>query len=141
MKNLILPIILTMFLTNKITGQTKTQTAVEQQAYYKNGGMEGFQKYISRNFTMPQSYKLVNAEGKMLVVFVVDSIGGNSVKYIHNALSFKGEEGEFTKSMFVSDCENEIKRVFAMMPKWIPGTQNGVPVRARFTFPLSIKTR
>jgi periplasmic protein TonB len=141
MKNLILPIILTMFLTNKVMAQTKTYTAVEKQAIYKNGGVEGFQKYISKSFTLPQSSKLVDAEGKMFVVFVVDSTGGNYIEQIHEKVSFRGQTGEFLKSSFIDDCKNEIRRIFAKMPKWIPGTQNGVPVRARFTFPLGIRTR
>ena len=140
MRNLTLLIICMMFLTN-IIGQTKTKEGYEQQAYYKKGGIEGFQKYISSNFKLPESKKLVDADGKMVIVFVVDSTGGNYIENVYNTLNFRGKTGEYLKNSFVADCELEIRRIFTNMPKWIPGTQNGVPVKARFTFPLNIRTK
>jgi protein TonB len=37
--------------------------------------------------------------------------------------------------------DKEAERVIRSMPKWSPGTQEGKPVRVKFTLPISFKLK
>lgn len=113
----------------------------ELNAHYKDGGMEGFQDYLRKNLITPDSRGLFKAKGKMYVSFSIDSTGNNSIEEIKNDITFTGdlmEKSAFKRGLFITFCENDIKRVFASMPKWVPKMENNVPVKSKLTVPINI---
>ena len=116
----------------------------ELSAYYKDGGVEGFQNYLRKNLIIPDSRGLFKAQGKMYVSFSIDSTGNNSIEEIRNDIIFTGdlmEKSAFKRSIFIIFCENDIKRVFASMPKWMPKTENNVPIKSKLTVPINITSK
>jgi TonB family protein len=86
------------------------------------GGADSLRKYISRNIRYPGMAKLDRIEGRVLVSFIV-SIDGkieNSkvIKSVHNLL------------------DKEALRMVSVMPDWIPGKIDGVPVKMMFQLPV-----
>ena len=116
----------------------------ELSAYYKDGGVEGFQNYLRKNLIILDSRGLFKAQGKMYVSFSIDSTGNNSIEEIRNDIIFTGdlmEKSAFKRSIFIIFCENDIKRVFASMPKWMPKTENNVPIKSKLTVPINITSK
>ena len=82
-------------------------------------------KFIFKNFKYPKEAIDNNMVGKIVVQFIVDKNGT-----LENIKMLKDPGGVF---------EKEIKRVFRLMPKWIPGKHNGQPVNVELTLPINIK--
>ena len=81
-----------------------------------------------RNFSSiiyPEEAEEKGIEGKVFVTFIVEPDGNiDEVKVassVHKLL------------------DNEAVRVIKSMPKWIPGKQNGEPVRVKYTAPISFR--
>ena len=64
-------------------------------------------------------------EGTVYIAFIVEKDGS-----ITNAKVIKG---------IGKPCDMEALRVIRAMPKWIPGTQKGNPVRVQFNMPIKFK--
>jgi periplasmic protein TonB len=99
-------------------------TVVEQQPEFP-GGTEAMMKFIQRNMKYPPSARRMGTEGRVFIGFVVNNDGK-----IQDIQTVKG---------ISTDCDNEAKRVVAMMPNWKPGKQNGRAVRVRFVLPVNFK--
>ncbi|MDI9312300.1 MAG: energy transducer TonB [Limnohabitans sp.] len=86
------------------------------------GGNDEFVKFISKNFHTPEVEGL---SGVLKVTFVVEANGAiTDIKVINDLGSGTGEEA---------------KRMLQQSPKWIPGEQNGEPVRVLYTLPIKIQ--
>ncbi|SDK66471.1 protein TonB [Catalinimonas alkaloidigena] len=89
------------------------------------GGMEAFNKYLSKNLRYPEQARRMGIEGRVFVEFVVDKDGSlNDVKAV------KG---------IGAGCDEEAVRVVKAAPKWKPGKQRGRPVRVRMVVPIFFK--
>ena len=97
-------------------------TVVEQMPEYP-GGESALRKYLSSNVKYPQIATENGVQGKVYVNFVVDKNGG-----ISNVKVVRGVD---------SSLDQEAVRVIKMMPKWIPGKQNGETVRVSYTVPIN----
>ena len=87
------------------------------------GGMEGFYKFIAKNFKIPDEEGL---KGKILTTFVIEIDGSlGDIKVLQDIGFGTGIEAV---------------RVLVMSQKWIPAKLNGVPVRVLYQFPISIST-
>ena len=86
------------------------------------GGLGEFYKYIAANYKMPSQQGL---NGKVFVTFVIDRDGTISEAKILRDIGFGTGE--------------EAVRVLLNSPKWIPGVQNGQPVRVQYSLPIMIK--
>ena len=116
----------------------------EPTAYYQDGGMEGFQGYLRKNLITPDSRGLFKAQGKLYVSFIIDSTGNNSIEEIKSDITFTGdlmEKSTFKQGIFIKFCKNDIKRVFASMPKWIPQMQNNVLVKSKLIVPINVTAK
>jgi TonB family protein len=86
------------------------------------GGNDQLLLYISKNFKYPSEARKKDISGRMLISFVVNEDGTVTdvipLKKVHPLL------------------DDEAMRVVTSMPKWIPGTQDGVPVKVRYTLPI-----
>jgi periplasmic protein TonB len=100
-------------------------TVVEQQPEFPDGGTKGMYEWLGKNIKYPAIARENGIEGKAIVQFVVEPDGS-----ISNVNCVRGPEG---------GCKEEATRVIKMMPKWIPGKQQGRPVRVRYTLPVVFK--
>jgi TonB family protein len=91
------------------------------------GGKEGFRKYFLDNLKYPDKAKEDNVDGKVLLNFIIERDGSLSNIKIIRHLS--------------SETDEEALRVMNNCPKWIPGNQNGKPVRVAYSLsiPFPIK--
>jgi len=87
------------------------------------GGLTAFYKYIAENFKAPDEEGF---SGKMMVSFIVETDGSlSNIKVLKDI-------GYGTSA--------EAIRVLKASPKWIPGKQNGKPVRVEYSMPINIRS-
>lgn len=101
-------------------------TVVETQPQFP-GGEDSLYNFIYSNLRYPQSAMRYKLEGRVFITFVVEKDGS-----ITN-VKIKRDIG--------GGCGHEAKRVVEMMPKWIPGKQNGKPVKVQFNLPIIFKLK
>ncbi|QDH81048.1 energy transducer TonB [Echinicola soli] len=89
------------------------------------GGMEGWNKYLSKNLKYPTQARRMGIEGTVYVVFVVNTDGS-----IQDVGILRGIGG---------GCDEEAMRVVRNAPKWEPGKQRGRPVRVKMRLPIRFK--
>ncbi len=87
------------------------------------GGPKAMQQWLSNNLQYPQSSIELGEQGKVYVSFVVEPDGSISNVDVERGVS--------------DDLDREAKRVVRSMPRWIPGKNNGVAVRARCRLPIA----
>jgi periplasmic protein TonB len=95
---------------------------VEQMPTFPEGEAALF-KFVRDNIIYPTTAKENNIEGKVFLSFVINKDG--TVEDINIKRGIGG------------GCNEEAIRVISMMPKWIPGKQNGKPVRVVYNMPIS----
>jgi len=87
------------------------------------GGMAAWAKFIQRNLHYPDRPTEEGTQGKVFVSFVIERDGS-----ISDVTLIKGIGG---------GCDEEAMRVIKKSPRWKPGLQHHIPVRVRYTMPLS----
>jgi len=97
---------------------------IEQMPVFP-GGDTALLEFISKNLKYPESAIKEKKEGKVIVRFVVTKTGGV-------------DKVEVLKSL-QPDCDKEAIRVVKMLPKFVPGKQNGVLVDVWYTLPVTFK--
>lgn len=95
---------------------------VENQPEFP-GGNAAMMKYLSDNVKYPKEAQDKGLQGRVICNFVVAKDGS-----ITDVRITKGVHESLNK---------EAIRVIQSMPKWIPGTQQGVKVRVRYTLPIT----
>lgn len=89
------------------------------------GGEEALINFVYKNFQYPKECEDINAQGTIVVNFVVEKDGS-----VSNIRVIRG-----------IDCEaahQEAVRVVKSMPRWKPGRQQGRPVRVYFNLPIRV---
>jgi periplasmic protein TonB len=103
---------------------TRAYTVVEQMPEYP-GGEEKMLKFLRENIKYPESARNNGIEGTVYLTFVVNSNGKiNDVKLL------RGIGG---------GCDEEALRLVRLMPKWVPGKQNGKNVPVQFNLPIKFR--
>ena len=98
---------------------------VEENPQFPNGGTAGLLQYLGKNIKYPTIPQENGTQGRVTVQFVVNKDGSIvDVKVIRGVDPY---------------LDKEAIRVISTMPKWIPGKQRGVPVRCKFTVPVTFK--
>lgn len=100
---------------------------VEEKPDFATGGMVGLMRYLRDNIKYPTVAIETGTEGRVVVQFVVNKDGS-----IVDVRVAKGIDPYLDK---------EAIRVISSMPKWKPGKQRGVPVRCKFTVPVTFKLK
>ena len=99
-------------------------TFVEQMPEYP-GGQEKMMQFIMDNLKYPTQAKDDGVMGKVVAQFIVK------------------EDGSISEIKILRDigdgCGDEVMRVIGLMPKWMPGKQNGKAVNVVFTLPVTFK--
>lgn len=90
--------------------QEKPFTTVEQMPTYPGGETEMY-SFISKQLKYPVTAQESGIQGRVIVRFVVTSTGE-----ISDVKVLRGIDPA---------CDKEATRVVKMMPKWVPGKQNG----------------
>lgn len=96
---------------------------VSEKPLFGIEGDNGFRRWIAENIQYPQIPLENGIQGRVYVQFVVEKDGSLS-----NIIAARAVDPELGK---------EAVRVVALSPKWNPGKQQGVPVRVRYTFPIT----
>jgi len=99
---------------------------IEEPASFP-GGMQNFYSYVSNNMETPREVKNRKVSGKVIVEFVIDTLGQIPPDDI------KVRQGLCTP------CDEEAIRLIKGSPDWNPGTQRGKPVRQRMILPIMFK--
>ena len=82
-------------------------------------------KWIQANVVYPESALTKNEQGFVYVKFVVNRDGSIEQVSIRKGVS--------------EALDKEALRVVKSMPNWIPGKEEGKPVRVSFTLPISFR--
>ena len=98
---------------------------VEENPEFSEGGTAGLLQYLSKNTKYPTIPQENGTQGRVTVQFVVNKDGS-----IVDVNVLRGVDPYLDK---------EAVRVISTMPKWKPGKQRGVPVRCKFTVPVTFR--
>ncbi len=86
------------------------------------GGPEALYQFIAKELHYPESARMKNIRGMVVLTFIVE------------------KNGTITNVNIVKDighgCGEEAKRVVLTMPPWTPGELKGLPIRAKYTLPF-----
>jgi TonB family protein len=86
------------------------------------GGEKARNRFLAENIRYPKEAINLRIQGTVYVSFIINSDGT-----VTDVRILRGIGG---------GCDEEAERVVKMMPNWIPGRQNGKPVRVLFNMPL-----
>lgn len=89
------------------------------------GGIEALYTFLARQIEYPPVARDNGVEGTVYAEFVVMADGSISNIEIRRGLG--------------AGCDEEVLRVIALMPNWMPGKQDGVPVNVQYTLPVTFK--
>ncbi|GMQ27671.1 M56 family metallopeptidase [Algoriphagus confluentis] len=89
------------------------------------GGLEGWNLYLSKNLRYPEEARRMGIEGTVIVVFTINSDGS-----ISNPEILRGIGG---------GADEEALRVVSEAPNWTPGYQKGIAVNCRMRLPIRFK--
>jgi TonB family protein len=108
----------------KVEKQVKAFDVVEQMPQFP-GGPASLMQFLSQNVKYPEEAYQKGPQGHVIVTFVVE------------------KDGSITEARVVRSIEplldKEALRVINSMPNWNPGTQNGEPVRVKYTVPITFR--
>ena len=99
---------------------------VEQMPSFP-GGSQKLKEFIEENLRYPKELEETCVQGRVIVRFIVERNGKLSnvkvVKSVHPVL------------------DKEAFRIVKLMPRWIPGRQNGITVRVKFYIPIIFRLK
>lgn len=96
-------------------------TIVDKMPEYEYGE-SGLSKFIAHNIRYPKDALQQGIEGRILCSFIVGKDGSISNIEVVNGLN--------------SDLDDEAIRVLGLMPKWMPGVNNGENVNVKCLLPI-----
>ena len=89
------------------------------------GGDSGLSAWLSRNLCYPEKALMNGLEGRVIVKFIIEKDGSVA-------------EPVIVKGVHI-DLDREALRVVSTMPTWMPGENNGKPVRCYYILPITFK--
>ena len=110
--------------SKKIDENVLCYVITEQMPTYPDGDA-ALMAFISKNLKYPEEAIRKKIEGKVILGFVIDSTG--VVKDVSVLRSLEPA------------CDKEAIRVVKLLPRWIPGKQDGKKVNVRYTLPVIFK--
>lgn len=105
--------------------EDKVYCYVSEQMPYYPGGEQELLNFVNRNLKYPESAIKDKIQGKVIMRFVINEVG-------------EVEKVEVIRSL-QPDCEKEAIRVIKLLPKFIPGKQNGKLTKVWYTMPVTFK--
>ncbi|SEI56612.1 TonB family C-terminal domain-containing protein [Dyadobacter sp. SG02] len=101
--------------------EEKVFAEYEQQPSYP-GGANAMYGFIKANMRTPPAAKKAHVSGRVFLSFMIGVTGEISDVMVLKGIGF--------------GCDAEAVRLVKSMPKWIPGTQQGKPVRVKYNLPI-----
>jgi periplasmic protein TonB len=101
--------------------KAEPQTWVPEMPHFP-GGEKEMAKFLLSQLKFPPTAREVGIQGVVYLNFVVESDGSLTNIYVYHDIG--------------GGCAEEAIRVVKSMPNWVPGRQNGIPVRVRMTLPV-----
>ena len=99
---------------------------VEQMPSFP-GGTQKLKEFIEENLRYPKELEESCVQGRVIVRFIVERNGKlSNVKVV--------------KSVYPV-LDKEALRIVKLMPRWIPGRQNGITVRVKFYIPIIFRLK
>lgn len=99
---------------------TTIYTIIEEPAAFV-GGRDALNTFFRENLIYPKRELRKNITGTCYISFTVEKDGSlSNITVMRGVKDGKG-------------CDEEALRLMKLMPKWIPGKQNGKPVTVKFT--------
>lgn len=89
------------------------------------GGTSEMYKFLGKTLKYPSQAQRANVSGRVYMSFIIEKDGSITDVQVVKSVGFGLDE--------------EATRVVKLMPKWIPGKQNGRNVRVKFTIPVTFK--
>lgn len=111
-------------ITQEPVAEEKPYVTVEQMPQFPGGDAE-LLGFIAKSLHYPAIAQENGVQGKVYIRFVVSKNGTVQDVTILKSLD--------------PYCDKEAVRVIKMLPKWIPGRQNGVNVPVYYTVPITFK--
>lgn len=111
-------------ITPRYDESNKVFDVVEQMPSFP-GGQGALMQYIANNVRYPVNAQVNGVQGRVVVSLVVETDGSISNVEVVRSVS--------------PELDQEAIRVVSNMPKWIPGKQNGKPIRVRYNVPVSFR--
>lgn len=113
--------------------EPQQQVAIDNQVYMMAetmpmfpGGQQALFNYLSKNVHYPEEAQKKGIEGRAICQFTVNKDGTIcDVTVVHSS-------GD-------ASLDEEAIRVISSMPRWIPGKQDGKPVRVKYTVPINFR--
>ena len=99
---------------------------VEQMPSFP-GGTQKLKEFIEENLRYPKELEESCVQGRVIVRFIVERNGKLS-----NVKVVKSVDPVLDK---------EALRIVKLMPRWIPGRQNGIPLRVKYTIPVTFRLK
>jgi hypothetical protein len=129
--------------------ETPIFTMVEESPYFPQG-QAALIKWLGENIKYPESARKARAEGTVYIGFVVETDGTISnvtikrnvpvaIRDTITILETNGMKGNKIVEKTEYSLGAEAERVIKAMPKWVPGKNNGKPVRVAYTLPIKFK--
>ena len=91
------------------------------------GGPQALLNYLSEHINYPEGYEETCVQGRVVITFVVEKDGSLSDITVVKSLEKAFDE--------------EALRAVKSMPNWIPGMQDGKPVRVKYTVPVNFRLK
>jgi len=91
------------------------------------GGVDSLKAFIDKNMVYPDLAKESYITGTVYMSVVVERDG--SLSFIKVIRGIGG------------GCDEEAQLLIQKMPRWVPGTQRGIPVRTRCNIPIIFKLK
>ncbi len=91
------------------------------------GGQDAMMKFLSKNMHYPPQAIKSGISGTCIYTFVVGSNGVLSGFVLDKSIGY--------------GCNEEALRVLKLMPKWIPGKNDGVPAPVKVTLPIKFQLK
>ncbi len=95
---------------------------IEIRAKYPGGESKMYQ-FIKNNLKYPPISELYNLGGKVIVEFKINIDGS-----VYDIIIAEGVN---------SELDSEAERIIKSMPKWSPAYQDGIPVRVKYSLPIT----
>lgn len=105
---------------------TTVFTVVEDMPQYP-GGTATLLNYLAQNIKYPEKAQKEGVQGRVMVHFIINKDGSIS------DVTVVPDRG------ISPELDAEAIRVVEAMPNWTPGKQRGVPVRVKYTLPVTFK--
>lgn len=99
--------------------------ALDQLPRFGDGSLSDFRRWVMNHLTYPPAAVRKGIEGRVLVAFVVGTDG----RLEHIRILESPDER----------LSQAVLKTLGKAPRWSPGTQNGLPVRVKYTLPIDFK--